>query len=324
MAAPGPWIHAEQKETTMSKAVNPVAPYDKLTVGTAPDSWGVWFPEDEHQVSWTTFLDEVAEAGYEFIETGPYGFLPTDPKQLAQECAARGITVAAGTQSAVLHNGDDWAEAERAMRASAEILQAIGARHLVYLPPMLRDLQTGGWAENPNLTDAEWRALADNATRMGRLLKEDYGVQMEVHPHGDSHLETREQIDRFFSETDPEYVSFCLDTGHLEYGEVDTVDLIRSYPDRIGLVHIKQMDPDVVQRIRKEDLSFGEAVSMGVCVTPDGGEPKVGPVIDALAALDKELYVIVEQDLYPCAPDVPLPLAIETRKVLAQNNLGLL
>ena len=57
---------------------------------------------------------------------------------------------------------------------------------------------------------------------------------------------------------------------------------------------------------------------------PDGGQPKVGAVIDALAELDKELYVIVEQDLYPCAPDLPLRLAVETRKVLAENNLSLL
>ena len=31
-----------------------------LRLGTAPDSWGIWFPEDDKQVSWTTFLDEVA------------------------------------------------------------------------------------------------------------------------------------------------------------------------------------------------------------------------------------------------------------------------
>ena len=308
----------------MSKARNTDPRYAKLAVGTAPDSWGVWFPEDDKQVGWQTFLDEVAEAGYEYIETGPFGFLPTDPETLREECAKRGITVVAGTQFGVLHRDEDWAQTEKDMRANAEVLKALGAKFLVYLPPMLRDLQTGGWAEDPNLSDEEWARIARNANKLGKLLKEDYGVTMAVHPHGDSHIETREQIDRFFSETDPAYVSFCLDTGHLEYGEVDTVDLIKTYPDRIGIVHIKQMDPEVVQRVRAEDLSFGEAVSLGVCVTPDGGQPKVGAVIDALAELDKELYVIVEQDLYPCAPDLPLRLAVETRKVLAENNLGLL
>lgn len=113
----------------MSHARNPQAPYDKLIVGTAPDSWGVWFPEDDKQVSWTTFLDEVAEAGYQYIETGPFGFLPTDPERLVRECAARGITVAAGTQSAVLHKSEAWDETEKVMRASAEVLK-IGRAHV--------------------------------------------------------------------------------------------------------------------------------------------------------------------------------------------------
>ena len=82
------------------------------------------------------------------------------------------------------------------------------------------------------------------------------------------------------------------------------------------------MDPEVVQRVRRENLSFGEAVSLGVCVTPDAGQPKVGAVIDALAALDKELYVICEQDMYGCDPSYPLPNAITVREYLASIGLG--
>jgi hypothetical protein len=26
-------------------------------LGTAPDSWGVWFPQDAHQVTWRQYLD---------------------------------------------------------------------------------------------------------------------------------------------------------------------------------------------------------------------------------------------------------------------------
>lgn len=308
----------------ISRARNPLKPYDNLLLGIAPDSWGVWFPEDDRQVSWQTFLDEVAEAGYEYIETGPFGFLPTDPQVLQREAALRGITVVAGTQGATLHKPELYEQAEQDMRAVAKVLQALGARYLVYLPPQLRDLHTGEWFENPDLSDSDLKIFAENANRIGKILQEEYGVTLSVHPHGDSHLETLEQITRFFNATDPQYVSFCLDTGHLEYGEVDTVELIKTFPDRISIVHIKQMDPAVVQKVREENLSFGEAVTAGVCITPDGGAPKVGPVIDALAALGRELYVIVEQDLYPCAPDVPLPIAMKTREVLAENNLGIL
>ena len=51
-----------------------------ILVGSAPDSWGVWFPDDPRQTPYTRFLDEVASSGYEWIELGPFGYLPTDPK----------------------------------------------------------------------------------------------------------------------------------------------------------------------------------------------------------------------------------------------------
>jgi hypothetical protein len=36
----------------------------KICLGNAPDSWGIWFPQDKRQVGWEVFLDEVHEAGY--------------------------------------------------------------------------------------------------------------------------------------------------------------------------------------------------------------------------------------------------------------------
>ena len=56
-----------------------------LTIGSAPDSWGVWFANDPRQTPWHRFLDEISEAGYEWMELGPFGYLPTDPKTLKQE-----------------------------------------------------------------------------------------------------------------------------------------------------------------------------------------------------------------------------------------------
>jgi inosose dehydratase len=46
-------------------------------------------------------------------------------------------------------------------------------------------------------------------------------------------------------------------------------------------------------------------------------------LVEALADLDKELYVVCEQDMYPCDPSYPLPNAIQTREYLASIGLGL-
>ena len=31
-----------------------------IRLGSAPDSWGVWFPSDPRQIPWERYLDEVA------------------------------------------------------------------------------------------------------------------------------------------------------------------------------------------------------------------------------------------------------------------------
>ena len=43
----------------------------------------------------------------------------------------------------------------------------------------------------------------------------------------------------------------------------------------------------------------------------------MGPLLDALGGLGRDLSGIIEHDLYPCAPDVPLPIAKRTRTYLS-------
>ncbi len=59
-----------------------------ILVGSAPDSWGVWFPDDPNQTPYTRFLDEVAASGYQWIELGPFGYLPTDPETARRRTGA--------------------------------------------------------------------------------------------------------------------------------------------------------------------------------------------------------------------------------------------
>jgi sugar phosphate isomerase/epimerase len=292
-----------------------------LCLGSAPDSWGVWFPRDEQQVPYTRFLDELAAAGYKWLELGPFGYLPTDPQRLADEVGSRGLQVSGGTIFGALHRPAEWDEMVAATRKVAELTAAAGAHHLVYLPPMYRDEKTGEFTESPDLTVEQWSSFGRRATELGKILLEEYDVRLCLHPHADSHIQTQREIQRYLNESDSRYANLCLDTGHVAYGRGDNVDLIRRYAERIGYVHIKQMDPVILDQVYAENLSFGEAVKRGVCVEPPAGVPNPAAVIEALSTLDAQVFVIVEQDLYPCAPDVPLPIALRTRQYL--NGCGL-
>ncbi len=174
-----------------------------LCLGSAPDSWGIWFPEDEQQVPYTRFLDELATAGYEWLELGPYGYLPTDPQRLKEELDARGLQVSGGTAFGALHRPEAWDEMLAHVRQVAALTAAAGAHHLVLIPPMYRDEKTGEFTESPELTADQWAGFGRSADRLGKLLLDEYDVRLVLHPHADSHIQTQPEIERLLNESNP-------------------------------------------------------------------------------------------------------------------------
>ncbi len=297
----------------------------RLRLGTCPDSWGVWFADDPLQTPWHRFLDELAEVGYDWLELGPFGYLPADPARLADELGQRSLSVAGGTVHghSGLHRPGDWPDIERVTRQVSELTAAVGGRHVIFVPvPGYRDDKTGAYLEAAELDDGQWRTMIRAANDLGRLTAEEYGLRLEFHPHADSHVETQAQTGQFLDDTDPRFVSLCLDTGHLAYRHADNVAIINDYPDRIGYVHIKQMDPAIVARAERENLAFGQAVAMGASCEPPLGEPVVVDVAKALQELNRDLFVVVEQDMYPAPFDKPKPIAQRTYDYLRSIGVG--
>ncbi|MDX6283652.1 MAG: inosose dehydratase [Kribbellaceae bacterium] len=291
-----------------------------VKIGSAPDSWGVWFANDEKQTPWQRFLDEVAEAGYTRIELGPPGYLPTDPVRLKDELDQRGLEVTAGTIVEHLHRPDSWDSTWRDVSAAAELAAAMGAKHLVVIPSMWRG--DDGQVVEPRLDHEGQARHGKQVTELGRRIAAEYGLKTQFHPHADGHVDTQETVERFLAETDGEHVNLCLDTGHISYCGGDNLELIRKYPERIGYVHLKQVDPAVLAQVEADGVGFDEAVRRGVMCEPPLGVPDLPPVLDALAGLDADLFAIVEQDLYPCPPDVPLPIATRTLAYLKTHGGG--
>ncbi|MEU0697170.1 sugar phosphate isomerase/epimerase [Streptomyces niveus] len=294
-----------------------VPPLNRIRVGSAPDSWGVWFPDDPRQVPWQRFLDEVAEAGYEWIELGPYGYLPTDPARLADETALRGLKVSAGTVFTGLHHGPAvWDKTWAHVADIAALTREMGADHLVVIPSFWRDDKTGQVLEDRTLTPAQWHDLTTQTERLGREVRDRFGLNIVVHPHADTHIDSEDNVSRFLDATDADLVSLCLDTGHYAYCGGDSVKLIETYGERIGYLHLKQVDPEILTDVIANEVPFGPAVGRGVMCEPPNGVPALEPVLAAAQNLDVDLFAIVEQDMYPCPPEKPYPIAKRTRRFL--------
>jgi len=247
---------------------------------------------------------------------GPYGYLPTDPKQLSDELAARNLKLSAGTVFEHLHQDNSWDAVWKQIEDVAKLTAAVGGKHVVVIPEMWRDPATGEVLEDRNLTTEQWRKKTEGMNDLGRAMFEKYGVRAQYHPHADSHVDTEENVYRFLDGTDGEFVNLCLDTGHISYCGGDNIAIIERAPERIGYLHLKQVDPVVRAKVAAEDLPFGEAVKLGAMTEPPLGIPDMPPLLAAIDRLGIDVFAIVEQDMYPCAVDAPLPIAQRTRSYL--------
>jgi inosose dehydratase len=301
----------------------PTRDLSKLRLGTAPDSWGVWFPSDPHQVTWQQYLDEVPRAGYYYTELGPSGFMPQDPAQLQDEVGRRDLKICGGTVFAGLHRGKEALDkAIEDFGQEARLLSAVGGRYMVHLPDQYTDMHTGEATEAGEIDPEQWSNLISGSNELGRVMTEEYGVELVFHPHADTHVDTQQRIEQFLQDTDPRYVNLCLDTGHVSYCGGDNIQIIERFPERITYVHLKQVDPQVRERVRQAKLSLAEAVPLGVMTEPPYGEPAMPPLLDALANLDRDMFCVIEQDLYPVEPHIPLPIQARAAGYFTACGLG--
>src|SRR5690606_1877669 len=125
-----------------------------MLIGNAPCSWGITYPTGNN-FTWQQYLDEVAAAGYQGTELGPFGFLPKDPALLGEELGRRGLTLIGATH---VHTFGDPGSAPLLMttlRELAGLLAGQGAQHLVIM-------DESNWYPDTAqgvLDDAGWRVL---------------------------------------------------------------------------------------------------------------------------------------------------------------------
>ncbi len=280
-----------------------------IRLSIAPDSWGVWFPEHHLQPSPDRCLSEMAEAGFEGVELGPWGYFPTDLEQLRGALHERSLSLVAGTIGANFLDESSVAEACATIDDIAKLmLNFPEAKYVVLLPAMYTDLETGQPVMEATLSDADRDRYLANVQRLADHCA-SFGLEGVFHPHVDSHVETEEQIEHLLANTN---VNLCLDLGHHVYGGGEPVAFYRKHAERIPYMHIKDCDLSIKKKMDLEGWSFAKAVVEGIMTVPGKGAVNLSELHEALVAQGYSGWVTVEQDLFPVASfDIPLQLAKE-------------
>lgn len=281
-----------------------------VKVGTAPDSWGVWFPENEKQTPWERCLDEMEKAGYHGVELGPWGYLPNEYSKLKEELEKRNLALTATTLVGDLTSNEKTDELIALLDEMSDLqLRFPTAKYVVLIDDCYTDLFTGELVRSPELNEKEWEQFIANIDKIKNHAKSQYGLEVVFHPHAESHIETEEQIERLLKDSD---INLCLDTGHHAYTDGDPVEFMKKHHTRIPYLHVKSCDLEVRKKMKDEGWSFAKAVSEDVMCEPEKGVVDFDAFVQVLKDIDFNGWAIVEQDMYPAPFEKPYPIAKRT------------
>jgi inosose dehydratase len=293
-----------------------------IKVGTGPDNWGVWFPQDDKQTPWNRYLDEVVQAGYDLTELGPYGYMPASSEMLRRELDSRGLKLEAGFTFGDFSDSAKWDDLVKETVGAGALASSLGARFHLLIDYPYTNLFTGEPIAPPRLNEDAWKRFVKTVNQLASLVRERFGLTAVFHPHAETHIEYEDQIERFLADTDPNVVSLCLDTGHHAYRGGDPVRFMRKHHARIPYLHLKSVDREMQTKVEREGIPFAKAVEMDMFCEPSKGAVNFEAFRDVLKEIDYEGCAIVEQDMYPAPFNKPLPIAKRTRDYLRRIGIG--
>lgn len=270
---------------------------DNALVGVVPIVWNnVDLAPEATLVPPETVLDEIARLGYQGCQFG-LGF--PSGNALRSLLAARSLRLAEVYLTLPLAaSGGARARAhealERLSSAGGDVLVAA----LVGEGLEGRDEWSGRAAslETPRLNAEQWRFLATLLEDVGREAL-DRGHRLAFHPHTGTYVETPDEVARLADATNPDLVGICLDTGHYMVGGGDPVAALRTLGERVRHLHLKDVDPAVLGRLRSSQLrGFGAAIRERIFTELGSGMLDLDGVLAELAARRYRGWLMVEQD----------------------------
>jgi inosose dehydratase len=262
-------------------------------------------------------LTEMSAIGLRATELGPAGFLPAHGA--AEALAPYGLELVGGFLPAVLHRTEVLDDSLAGAISYIDMLAEAGAGVLV-----LACVAPGhGYDTSPEIDDQEWATLVEGIGRVVDIAGER-GLAVGVHPHYGTVIQAPHHVERLL-ESSP--AGLCVDTGHLMVGGTDPLDVVRSAPDRVAHLHMKDVDQRLADQVRAGRLTYADAVRRGMYRPLGAGDLDVAAVVQALEGGGYRGWFVLEQDTVLQAPPPegagPVAAAAESFAFLRRLAAGL-
>ena len=293
---------------------------NKVKLGIAPIAWtNDDMPDLGKENTFEQCVSEMALAGFTGSEVG--NKYPKDPEVLKKALELRGVEICNQWFSSFLIT-KPFEEVEKEFRAQLAFLKAMGAKVIGASEQSYSvqgQLDTPIFGHKYEMNDQEWDTFCTGMNKLGKIAKEEYGIALTFHHHMGTVVQSLAEVDRMMENTDPEYVSLLFHTGHFTYCGEDPLEVVKKYVHRIKHVHLKDIRPEVVEQVKKENMSFLAGVRAGAFTIPGDGCINYDPIFKVLEEAGYEGYMVVEAEQDPAKAN-PLEYAIRARKFIAEKT----
>jgi inosose dehydratase len=219
---------------------------------------GTWRHDDFEQLR--RGFHAAKELGYAYVEVPSYirptllarGEERSDWELLTRLGTIPALSQESGVPLSAIFTAADPLEEDGLLRETNHLVtlaRIVAGLGIEYLPVTLGMLEPSENGENA-------LRLADAMNDIAPMVRAE-GVQLAVHPHLNTPLETQPEIEAFLRASDPESVSLCLDTAHVRAGGGDPVSIIRAFPERVAYMHLKDVDVSDVESRSGRDRQKG-------------------------------------------------------------------
>ncbi|MFI3325870.1 MAG: sugar phosphate isomerase/epimerase family protein [Clostridia bacterium] len=208
--------------------------------------------QDNHKYEFEQFLKEVSDVGYDSVEN--FAFITKYFDNDADEVNALLKKYNLEMVNMYEHYSDDPEADYASAVAYVDFMKKIGATYLNLQGTMAKQEELACETDEEKI-----KMYAELSNKIGALCKEN-GMVACFHPHCKTPIFTKEQIDLFLANINPEYVGLCLDTAHTANAGMDVIEAFENYADHIVYVHLK----DVYETVYKP-LGMGLLDFKGVC-----------------------------------------------------------
>jgi inosose dehydratase len=277
---------------------------------------------------WEKLLGEIAEAGYQGTELGPYGYYPTDPKELAAALSRHNLGLGSSYVPVALSDPNALEASIKEVLTVGRLLSTQGVAEVIVADAgnAERERIAGRVKAGSGWSDATWKQALAALDTIAQKLHDELEMRVVIHHHAGTYFETPEEIDRLLAGTRAGLVDLLLDTGHYLYGGGDPVDGLKRHGDRIRYVHFKDVDAERLKSVHTEELDLKRAWARGVFCPLGRGAIDFVKLGEGLKSRGYDGWVIVEQDVIPGADGKldppPFESARESRKYL-RERLGI-